>query len=94
MTLKKGTIISIHELLRLPATPLSLALWLFCLRVTVIGMANLLDDFQSDSRADEEKKCIFIARGGLTGRTVKVFLTYLKAKLFSWSKELFTHQIK
>lgn len=26
MTLKKGTIISIHELLRLPATPLSL--WL------------------------------------------------------------------
>lgn len=55
----------------------------------MIGMANLLDAFQSDSRAGEEKKCIFIARGGLTGRTVKVFLTYLKAQLFSWSTELF-----
>lgn len=56
VALREGTLISIHEL--------SLSLWLFRLRVTMIGMTNLLDDFQSDSRARDEKKSIFIARGG------------------------------
>ena len=36
----------------------SLFFSLFCLRVTVIGMTNLLDGFQSDSGAGEEKKCV------------------------------------
>lgn len=45
--LGRGTLISIHE-------TMSLSLSLVCLRVTMIGMTNLLDGFQSDSRVGEE----------------------------------------
>lgn len=47
--LVRGTLISIHE---------TVSLSLVCLRVTMIGMTNLLDGFQSDSRVGEEKKCV------------------------------------
>lgn len=45
----KDTLISIHE--TMSPSPL-------CLQVTMVGMTNLLDGFQSDSRVGEEKKCI------------------------------------
>lgn len=57
LDLGKGTLISIHEPMSLSLF-LCLSVFLFCLRVTVIGMTNLLDGFQSDSRVGEEKKCV------------------------------------